>query len=79
MFVLPLLLASARVAATTSNWTATSDDICDGTVAYNGICTPRDFPPRQNYSRKVPHPPYLDAPPAVINISLGRQLWVSTF
>ena len=57
-----------------------SDDAeCDGTVAYNGICTPRTFPPRQNYSRQVPHPPYLDAPPAVINISLGRQLWVDSF
>ena len=49
------------------------DSFCThGTVAYNGICTPAIFPERQNFTFKVPHPPYLDAPPPVINITLGR-------
>lgn len=52
---------------------------CDGVVSYNGICTPATFPPRQNYSRAVPHPPYLTAPPSVINITVGRQLFVDSF
>jgi|EP01043_Picozoa_sp_COSAG02_P002513 hypothetical protein len=52
---------------------------CDGEVSYNGICTPAKFPPRQNYSRAVPHPPYLEDPPSVINITVGRQLFVDSF
>ena len=50
-----------------------------GTLSYNGICTPAQFPPRQNYSRVVPHPAYLSTPPAVINITIGRQLFVDDF
>ena len=50
-----------------------------GSLSYNGICTPKAFPPRQNYSRAVPHPPYLVSPPAVINITVGRQLFVDDF
>ena len=49
------------------------DSFCThGTVAYNGICTPATFPERQNFTFKVPHPPYLDTPPPVINITTGR-------
>lgn len=47
---------------------------CTGTLTYNGICEPPKFPPRQPYSRDVPHPPYLDNPPSVINVTIGRQL-----
>lgn len=68
--------ASAHDPAT-SILLATGD--CDGEVSYNGICTPASFPPRQNYSRAVPHPPYLDNPPALINITVGRQLFVDSF
>ena len=50
-----------------------------GTLSYNGICTPNDFPPRQNYSRAVPHPPYLKNPPSLINITKGRQLFIDDF
>jgi hypothetical protein len=51
-----------------------SDSFCAkyGTVAYNGICTPATFPERQNFTFKVPHPPYLATPPPVINITTGR-------
>lgn len=52
---------------------------CDGEISYNGICTPAEFPPRQNYSRSVPHPPYLKDPPPLINITIGRQLFVDSF
>jgi hypothetical protein len=54
----------------------------EGTVTYNGICSPNNFPPYQNYSRsKVPHPTYLDRDnaPVSINISVGRQLFVDQF
>ena len=50
-----------------------------GTLSYNGICTPKEFPPRQNYSRAIPHPPYLKDPPLLINITTGRQLFVDDF
>ena len=51
----------------------------EGKVMYNGICSPNDFPPYQNYSRQTPHPTYLDDPPAPINITVGRQLFVDSF
>ena len=52
----------------------------EGHVAtYNGICLPATFPPRQNYSRNVPHPPYLHQPPPLVNITVGRQLFVDDF
>ena len=50
-----------------------------GTLSYNGICTPTQFPPRQNYTRAVPHPAYLTSPPPVITITIGRQLFVDDF
>ena len=69
------LIGGASADPTSIN--AASD--CDGEVSYNGICTPASFPPRQNYSRAVPHPPYLDNPPALIDITVGRQLFVDSF
>ena len=51
----------------------------DNIATYNGICLPVAFPPRQNYSRDVQHPPYLRRPPPLINITVGRQLFVDDF
>lgn len=48
---------------------------------YNGIVLPHDFPPR-NIDLFSPDPlpvPYLTAPPQVIDISVGRQLFVDGF
>ena len=53
---------------------------------YNGICLPPPgvFPPRNRnlttlQRQGFPPPLYLQQPPAVINIDVGRQLWVDSF
>ncbi|HEY3900938.1 MAG TPA: hypothetical protein VGM54_20170 [Chthoniobacter sp.] len=70
-FVLCLCLAAAQSRA---------DD--GGELLYNGIRLPRDWPPRNEVKAESREPqpvPYLDAPPAVIPIDLGRQLFVDDF
>jgi len=52
-----------------------------GEVLYNGIQLPRSWPPR-TMERRTYNPlpvPYLAAPPAVIPITVGRQLFVDDF
>ena len=49
-------------------------------LLYNGICLPAKWPPhRPHYTGKVVEPPYLASPPPVINVSVGRQLFVDRF
>lgn len=51
-------------------------------VLYNGIELPAQWPPRRNYAsdlRRGMSPYYLSKKPAVINISVGRQLFVDNF
>ena len=49
-------------------------------VLYNGIVLPQTWPPRiQELTRERMPLPYLDAPPAVIPIDVGRQLFVDDF
>lgn len=53
----------------------------DGELLYNGIRLPRQWPPR-NIRRRDTAPvrvPYLESPPAVIPIDVGRQLFVDEF
>jgi hypothetical protein len=55
-----------------------------GETLYNGIVLPRDWPPRlSDFPTSVEtdpvHPPYLESPPAVITIDVGRQLFVDDF
>jgi hypothetical protein len=50
-----------------------------GEVLYNGIRLPGDWPPRRKHSLEPHRPPYLDAPPAVVPIDVGRQLFVDDF
>jgi hypothetical protein len=50
--------------------------LCHGELLSNGICLPAVWPPRRNYTRTYTEPPYLQAPPDVINVSRGRQLFV---
>lgn len=52
---------------------------CDGELLYNNICLPPEWPPRSLLSRVPSDPPYLQNPPAFINISVGRQLFVDDF
>ncbi len=51
-----------------------------GEVLYNGIELPDTWPPRVEKLTDEPvEPPYLAAPPAVIPIDVGRQLFVDDF
>jgi len=52
----------------------------DGELLYNGIRLPSPWPPRISDVPKDPVvPAYLKAPPAVISIDVGRQLFVDDF
>src|SRR5215475_2100661 len=51
----------------------------EGETLYNGIRLPSPWPPRRTYSREPMPLPYLDRPPAVIPIDVGRQLFVDDF
>lgn len=51
-------------------------------TTYNGIENPAVFPPRnlEKYDAHLPLPvPYLKKPPKIIDISVGRQLFVDDF
>jgi hypothetical protein len=52
-----------------------------GETLYNGIVLPEEWPPKDIDTKSdAPMPvPYLDAPPAVIPIDTGRQLFVDEF
>ena len=58
----------------------------DSEQLYNGICLPPQWPPRYTTPHGLPPrtgprvpPPYIHSPPGVINVSLGRQLFVDPF
>jgi len=54
----------------------------DGELLYNGIRLPRAWPPRDEVkveSREPQPAPYLEAPPAIVPIDVGRQLFVDDF
>lgn len=53
----------------------------DGERLYNGIVLPRDWPPRNIdlSKREVQRVPYLDCRPEVVDIDVGRQLFVDDF
>ncbi len=49
-------------------------------ILYNGITLPQPWPPRRHQLSAVPgRAPYLASPPDVINIDVGRQLFVDDF
>lgn len=50
-----------------------------GEVLYNGIVLPASWPPQLEPTREPMSPPYLTAPPEVIPINIGRQLFVDDF
>jgi hypothetical protein len=59
---------------------------CQGELLYNGICLPSPWPPNRSFVPgalpgliEPPAPSYLEDPPSVINISVGRQLFVDDF
>lgn len=58
-----------------------SDTLWAQSFLYNGIELPKEWPPRNiEMNSREPMPvPYLDDPPAVIPIDIGRQLFVDDF
>jgi hypothetical protein len=50
----------------------TDSRACAGELLYNGVCLPARWPPAELPACMASPPPYLEAPPAVINISVGR-------
>ncbi len=57
-----------------------SDGLQAGEKLYNGIVLPDQWPPRAKNFTLVPMPvPYLKNPPEVIEIDVGRQLFVDDF
>jgi hypothetical protein len=71
--------AAGLTGATVAPQVSTADDSQGGTL-YNGIRLPATWPPR--IDKLTPEPmavPYLQAPPAVISIDVGRQLLVDDF
>jgi len=52
----------------------------DERVLYNGIELPQEWPPRmKDFPSDPQRPPYLVAPPKIIPIDVGRQLFVDDF
>jgi hypothetical protein len=72
------LLGAAGVA--TQESLAAAQPAPEGELLYNGIRLPTPFPPRiKDVPRDPVTPAYLTAPPAVIPIDVGRQLFVDDF
>ena len=52
----------------------------DGELLYNGIRLPKTWPPAKMRAVDQPMPvPYLEFPPAVVPIQIGRQLFIDDF
>jgi hypothetical protein len=68
-------------AALATGWVATPAALAaEGEVLYNGIRLPSPWPPRLKDVPRTPAvPAYLTAPPKVIPIDVGRQLFVDHF
>ena len=76
-----LRLCCIMLLAILSVWEiANAEEPNSGELLYNGIQLPAEWPPRlQDYPPDPVTPPYLESPPAVIPIDVGRQLFVDDF
>ena len=75
---------AAVIVATVANTTTHRQLKADVEVLPNGIRLPREWPPadvtfEHLIAKRPPRPPYLESPPKVINIDVGRQLFVDNF
>lgn len=78
-----MVLLAMLVLAVGMGWIAsahTEEPIQDEQVLYNGVRLPKHWPPRMEKLTRTPMPvPYLEQPPEVIPIDVGRQLLVDDF
>ncbi|NNE33753.1 MAG: hypothetical protein HKN13_00850, partial [Rhodothermales bacterium] len=58
---------------------ATESVQVDGELLYNGIVLPEQWPPSITATQEHQVAPYLVSPPDVVNIDVGRQLFVDDF
>src|ERR1700693_5642098 len=58
---------------------STLSQTATGTAQYNGIVLPAVWPPKKTPTQVYTVPFYIAAPPAVIPIDVGRQLFVDDF
>src|SRR5436305_106010 len=73
-------LAAATLALDSTARAAEPARAPGGGLLYNGVRLPSPWPPKVTEIPRHPvTPPYLQAPPAVIPIDLGRQLLVDDF
>src|SRR5436189_6037508 len=57
-----------------------AQDAPQAETLYNGVRLPSPWPPKAaDLSKPLETPPYLQTPPAVIPIDVGRQLFVDDF
>jgi hypothetical protein len=74
LVLLPILAAALPVLA------AEAPPAGAGEVLYNGVRLPAEWPPRYGPPTGEPMPvPYLEHPPAVLPIDVGRQLFIDDF
>lgn len=78
LMILPLVNSCAE-RSNSGNAEAHPND--KGEVLYNGIVLPKVWPPKYPYPEKdvAMEVPYLETPPEVIPINIGRQLFVDDF
>lgn len=74
--VYPRALTTAEIAAM---WGLNITTVTGGEKLYNGIHLPVNFPPRTTPTQEARTPYYINNPPRVIPIDLGRQLFVDDF
>lgn len=66
--------------ATAATTAPSAGDAKAGETLYNGIVLPATWPPKlAALPDQLPVPPYLQSPPAVIPIDVGRQLFIDDF
>ena len=69
-----------RLLAALLAWVACAQALSAAETLYNGIVLPEAWPPRAaDFSNDPVPPPYLVAPPTLIPIDVGRQLFVDDF
>jgi hypothetical protein len=80
LFFYPLSIILTILSLSCTEQITKSEEQVGSDTLYNGIVLPDEWPPNYDAITRNPMPvPYLDNPPAVIPIDVGRQLFVDDF